>query len=97
MNASVNKFRTMPIYQPGGGSGSGGGSGVNNNVSSWAELAALPTTSLTKPYSIIWVESSTGIAHTTQLRAGTDATDTASGIQRPDDYGVSNQYVWYEA
>lgn len=69
---------------------------VNDAVESWADLAALVTLGRALPYTVLWVESSTGLFKVTQLRAGTDATDTANGIQRPNDYGVGNQVVWYQ-
>lgn len=73
-----------------------GGGVVDPNLDTWAELAAIPTTSMTVGTVKIWVDSSTGILKATQLLAGTDATDTASGIQRPDDYNAAtNAKVWY--
>lgn len=67
-------------------------------ISSWAQLQALPTVGYIGTNStILWVEEATGLLKATQLRVGTDATDTASGIARPDDYSASNQRVWYQA
>lgn len=67
-------------------------------VSSWAQLQALPTINYIGTNStILWVESATGLFKATQLRTGTDATDTASGIARPDDYASpGNERVWYQ-
>lgn len=74
----------------------GGGTPVDNTINSWSDLAAIETASLTVPVLKIWVDESSGLLKTTQLRAGTDATDTANGIQRPDDYASgTNEKVWY--
>lgn len=71
---------------------------VEPNVGTWAELAALPTTGYETNTIKIWVETATGITITVRLLEGTDATDTASGIQRPDDYAnPGNARVWYQA
>lgn len=89
----------MIVYPPAstGGSGPSGPSGVDSEVTSWAELAAIATAALTKPVVVVWVAAIDNSNHITQLRAGTDATDTAAGIQRPDDYNaVTNAYVWYD-
>lgn len=68
----------------------------STGITSWAELAALPTIGLPLPQLRIWVDSTELVFRATQLRAGTDATDTANGIQRPDDYNAtSNARVWY--
>jgi hypothetical protein len=78
----------------------GGGSGlvpVNNDVHSWAELAAVPTVGAAVPTIMLWFETATSLYRVTVLQAGTDATDTANGIQRPDDYAAANQNVWYQA
>lgn len=73
-------------------------SGFRPDITSWAELAAIQTQGYAKPVIVIWVESGTNLARTMQLRSGTDATDTANGIQRPNDYSSpSNEYVWYQA
>jgi hypothetical protein len=71
---------------------------VDPTITSWALLAAVVTAGLTVPRVIVWVESTTKSSHISQLRAGTDATDTASGIQRPSDYNAgTNAVVWYDA
>ena len=78
----------------------GGGSGlvpINNSVHSWAELAAVPTVAASVPTIMLWFETATSLYRVTVLQAGTDATDTANGIQRPDDYSGANQKVWYQA
>jgi hypothetical protein len=73
-----------------------GGVVVDPAISTWAQLAAIPTTGVAVGAVKIWVDSATGVLKATQLLAGTDATDTASGIQRPDDYnGATNAKVWY--
>lgn len=100
MNTLTGKFRAQVVYAPGGSGGStpSSGSGVRADITSWALLAAIVTTTLTKPQVVVWVEAATGAAHNTQLRAGTDATDTPNGVQRPTDYNaVTNAYVWYDA
>jgi hypothetical protein len=74
----------------------GGGSPVDNTINSWADLAAIPTESLTVPVLKLWVNDADGAFKATQLRSGTNATDTSNGIQRPDDYSAGNQRVWYQ-
>lgn len=70
----------------------------SNSIQSWADLAAIKTLGLPKPQIRIWVDADTGLFKVTQLRAGTDETDTANGIQRPDDYASpGNEFVWYQA
>lgn len=74
----------------------GQGVGADRYVTSWAELAALSTAAFPTDYKIYWVEEETGLLRVTQLRAGTNATDTPAGIQRPDDYSdPENKRVWY--
>lgn len=71
---------------------------TDEDVTSWAELMAVETVALGTGTIKTWIEESTGIWKVTQLRAGTDATDTASGVARPDDYdATSNARVWYQA
>lgn len=73
-----------------------GGTVIDPTVNSWATLAAVPTTNLAVGALKIWVDPTTGLLKATQLLAGTDATDTASGIQRPNDYdGATNAKVWF--
>ncbi len=72
-------------------------SGIYDSVTSWADLAALRTVDVINSVIILWIETSTGEQKTTQLRMGTDETDTGNGIQRPDDYGPGNRKVWYSA
>ena len=73
-----------------------GGAPVDSSISSWSTLAGISTTGLAVGALKIWVDSSTGVLKATQLLAGTDATDTASGIQRPDDYNAATKAkVWY--
>lgn len=70
--------------------------GINPAVTSWATLAAIGTVTAFKPAVIIWTDSDM-ITHATMLRAGSDATNTAQGIQRPNDFDtVLNAYVWYD-
>lgn len=80
-----------------GGSSGGSSSGVDASITSWALLAAIPTAGVAKPIVKVWVDAVTHANRVTELRAGTDATDTANGVQRPNDYGPSNQFVWYQA
>lgn len=71
---------------------------VDNSIHTWAQLAAVPTAGLTVPVIKLWFETATALYRVTVLQAGTDATDTANGIQRPDDYdGATNAKVWYQA
>lgn len=74
----------------------GGGLPVDASITTWAELAAVETEDLAVPVIKIWREAATSLYHFTVLLAGTDATDTANGIQRPADYGAGNQKVWYQ-
>lgn len=68
------------------------------SITSWEELAAIPTTNLVVPVIKFWLEAATMLYRVTVLKAGTDATDTANGIQRPADYnGATNAKVWYQA
>lgn len=72
-----------------------GGVVVDPAITSWATLAAVPTTTLTVGAVKIWVDSASGLLKATQLVAGTEATDTASGLQRPNDYnGATNAKYW---
>lgn len=82
------------LYAPGTQAGTGGSSGVDPSIGTLAQLAAIPTTTLTPPVIKLWMNESTGMLETWRLLAGTDA--TASGIQRPDDWAAS-QKVWYQA
>lgn len=83
--------------QASAGGGTGSASGVDPSITSWAQLAAIPTAGVAKPIVKVWVDAVTHASRVTELRAGTDATDTANGVQRPDDYGASNQFVWFQA
>lgn len=75
----------------------GGGLPVDATITSWADLEAVATAGLAVPVIKIWRESSTSLYHFTVLLAGTDATDTANGIARPNDYnGATNAKVWYQ-
>jgi hypothetical protein len=72
-----------------------GGVPVDPNISTWAQLAALQTTNVAVGAVKIWVDSATGVLKATQLTAGTEATDTASGLQWPDDYNAAtNAKYW---
>lgn len=74
-----------------------GGVAVDTSITSWAQLAAVPTTILDAGAIKLWVNSADLSFKIVQLRAGTDATDTANGIQRPNDYNAAtNAKVWYQ-
>ena len=80
------------IVTPGGSQ-----SGLDLTITTWAELAAVVTSGVGLPFVKIWIEEATGLEHIVRLLAGTDATDTANGIQRPDDYdAASNARIWYQ-
>ena len=71
---------------------------TNNAITSWATLAAITTVGLATGTSVGWVDTLSGVFIVTQLQAGTDATNTAEGLQRPNDYnGSTNAKVWYQA
>lgn len=72
-----------------------GGDVVDPTITSWSDLAGIATVSMAVGSLKIWVDSATGVLKATQLLAGTDATDTDSGIQRPNDYDPANPKVWY--
>ena len=70
---------------------------IEPNTLTWADLAAFSTGGMQNGTVKIWIEAASGITQVTRLLPGTDATDTANGIQRPNDYGVGNYRVWYLA
>ena len=70
---------------------------IEPDIATWADLAERSTTGMPDGTNKIWIEAATGLTKTTRLLPGTDATDTANGIQRPNDYGVGNYRVWYLA
>lgn len=73
-----------------------GGAPVDASIHSWSDLAGIATVGLNVKTVKIWVDDATGLLKATQLLTGTDATDTASGIQRPNDYAnPGNTKVWY--
>jgi hypothetical protein len=66
-------------------------------VRTWDELAALETVSRSLNSLVFWVEAATGLLQVVQLRAGSDASDPANGIQRPSDWSdPDNLRVWYK-
>lgn len=71
-------------------------SGVDQTITTIADLAAIPTTSLTPPIIKVWVDLSNTTLQVWVLLAGT--TDTEVGTtQRPSDYhDTTNQKVWYK-
>ncbi len=72
----------------------GGGGIVNTAITSWTDLAAIPTPLVPVGTTILWVEAALNLLRATQVRLGSDATDTASGIQRADDWATTGK-VWY--
>lgn len=69
---------------------------INSAITSWDQLAAVATTSTVVGTAIAWIEASTLILKVTQLQAGLEATDTAQGLQRPNDFNAStNAKVWH--
>jgi hypothetical protein len=81
-------------------SGSGGSTyevAIDGAITSWAQLAAIATTSLGVGSTKAWVEASTEILKVVVLRSSTAATNTAEGLQRPNDYnGTTNTKVWHQ-
>ena len=69
-------------------------SGVDGNITSWADLAAVDPGGLPNGTIKGWIEASTGLTRFTRLLPGTDASDPANGIQRPNNY---DGRVWYLA
>lgn len=68
----------------------------STEITSWAQLAAIPTIGLPLPQLRIWVDADSLSFVASQLRASTQATDVSSGIQRPDDFdATSNARVWF--
>ena len=71
---------------------------VDDTIHTWDQLAAVATVGVTVPTIKIWFETATSLYRVTVLQARTDATDTANGIQRPNDYDpATNAKVWYQA
>jgi hypothetical protein len=70
---------------------------IEPDIHSWADLADFASAAMQNGTVKLWVETTTGISRVTRLLPGTDATDTANGIQRPNDYGPGNYRVWYLA
>lgn len=71
-------------------------SGIYDNITSWDDLAALPTKTIINSVIVDWVEQASGDGRRTQLRMSTDTTDRINGVQRPDDFGAGNSKVWFE-
>lgn len=70
---------------------------VDETIHSWSDLAAMETVSLSAGTVIGWVEATTLILKAVILQNSTDATDTAEGLQRPNDYNEStNAKVWHQ-
>lgn len=67
------------------------------DITSWVQLSELVTVGAELPVILEWFDSTFNVMRTTVLQAGTDATDTTLGIQRPVDYdGATNAVVWYQ-
>lgn len=89
--------KVLVLGTAGGSGGSSGPSGVSDAINTWTELAAVITTTLSVGTIKIWFDTDDLVMRSTVLRTGTDATDTANGIQRPADYaGGTNEKVWYQ-
>lgn len=72
-------------------------SGVYENITSWTDLASIPTVGIINSVIVQWVEAASGAFKTTQLRMSTAATNTGAGVQRPTDYTTTyNQKVWFQ-
>lgn len=85
-------FRNFPI----GGvvyAGTNLRSGFRSDISSWAQLAAIPTYGATLPVSISWYDPLVPILRDVVLQLSSLATDTANGVQRPNDYTTA---VWIQ-
>jgi len=70
-------------------------SGIRTDITSWAELAAVLTVGAPLPVILEWNDSSVNLMRSTIAQLGSDATDTANGIQRADDWATSG-VVWYQ-
>jgi hypothetical protein len=71
---------------------------VDPAITSWAELGAVATVALPVGSAKAWVEATTEILKVVVLRTSDAATDTASGLKRPDDYnGTTNAKVWHQS
>lgn len=71
---------------------------IEPGVTTWDLLAALSTTGMPTGTIKEWVNAASGIAIVVRLLDGTDPTDTANGVQRPNDYAdPGNARVWYQA
>lgn len=76
-----------------------GGDPIDPAITTWDLLAAVPTTNVAVGAIKLWINAgdAPGAFKIVQLRAGTDATDTANGVQRPNDYDpATNAKVWYQ-
>lgn len=70
---------------------------VDDTITTWVGLAAVVTVGVAAGTTKAWVEAATEILKVVVLRASTAATDTASGLQRPDDYhAVTNIKCWHQ-
>ena len=71
---------------------------VNSSITSWADLAAVATVASPAGTTVAWIEASTLILRAMILLAGSEATNTGAGLQRPNDYNdVTNEKVWHQS
>lgn len=70
-------------------------SGFRPDITTWGELADVITAGSTPPFILSWEDPSVPIMRTVVGMVGSDATDTASGVQRAGDWAASG-IVWYQ-
>lgn len=70
-------------------------SGFRPDVTSWSDLAAIPTVGASLPVILEWYDPIYSLFRTVIGQLGTDATDTSIGVQRADDWADSG-VVWYQ-
>lgn len=63
------------------------------DITSWLDLAAVPTYGATLPVILEWYDATVPILRTTVLQLSSEPTDTSIGVQRPDDYSTA---VWFQ-
>lgn len=87
-----------PSYNPPGTPGAPASTilAVDPTLGSVSDLANVVTLGTLFPPAIkVWINSDTGALEVWKLMASTAA--TGAGVQRPADYSVSNQVVWFKA
>ncbi len=70
-------------------------SGFRSEITSWSDLAAVVTAGSLPPFIIEWYDPSAELMRTVVGDVGTDATDTANGVQRANDWAASG-IVWLQ-